>query len=166
MIIQTIDASRLASSFAPPPDAAGGDGNPKLEVYVIFTDERGTLAALEAAGKLAQNLEARINLIAAQVVPLAFPISRPPVSLSFTLRRLQDLACQGAQGDLETGIQLYLCRDKRQTVLKVLRPGALVVVGGKKTWWPSKAARIAKMLEQHGYRVIFAALQRRGECHA
>lgn len=163
MIIQTIEASRLASSFALPPDAADRDGNPKLEVNVIFTDERGTLAALEAAGKLAQNLEARINVIAAQVVPLAFPINSPPVSLSFILRRLQDLACQDAQGDLETAVQLYLCRDKQRTLLKVLRPGALVVIGGKKTWWPSRAARMAKMLEQHGYRVIFAALQRRGE---
>ena len=153
-----LNAQRQSGAgFATYPGISENGANGKLEVNVIFTTERDTLAALEAAGKLAQNLEARLNVIAAQVVPLAFPISSPPVSLSFTLRRLKDLACQGAQGDLETSIQLYLCRDKRQTLLKVLRPGALVVIGGKKPWWPSRAARMAKMLEQNGYRVIFAA---------
>src|SRR5437867_4307879 len=78
------------------PDIAPHAGPaPQLEVNVIFTNTKGTLAALGMAGRLACNLGARINLVRAQVVPLAFPLTRPPVSIAFTEQRLLELAYRG-----------------------------------------------------------------------
>jgi len=153
---QTIHRQLWKPGFAAPHEEAPRRKDRKLEVNVIFTTEVATLAALKTAGDLGADLDARINLIAAHAVPLAFPVNRPPVSVDFTLRRLKDLACRGAQGDLETSINLYLCRDRRQALLHALAPGALVVIGEKRPWWCSESTRIAKILARHGHRVIFA----------
>lgn len=128
----------------------------KLEVNVLFTDTRGTLAALQTAGTLARNLGASINIVVAQAVPYVLPLERPPVSVAFTEQELLELVSQGAQGPLETNVQLYLCRDKRQTLLQVLRPKSLVVVGGRTCWWPTWETRLAKALWSRGCHVILA----------
>jgi len=125
-------------------------------VNVIFTDSESTLAALEMAGSLASNLGARINLVAAQVVPLVFPLTRPPVAVDYTEQRLLDLAYRGAQGPLETSVQLYLCRDKRQALLRALKPKSLVVIGGKARWWPTKESKLAGVLRSNGHQVVVA----------
>ena len=136
--------------------AAEADPSTDLEVNVIFTDDEGTLTALKTAGALAHNLRARINLLVFQVVPLAFPLQRPPVSIPFTEQRLLDLASQGAQGPLDTTVHLYLCRDMRQVLLQVLRPKSLVVIGGRKSWWRTKESRLARRLRSEGHEVVFA----------
>ncbi len=130
--------------------------NSELEVNVIFTDSQGTLAALRMAGDLACSLGARINLLAPHVVPLAFPLARPPVSVPFTEQRLLDLACQGAQGPLETAVHLYLCRDKQQVLLQVLKPKSLVIIGGRKRWWRTQEQGLERMLRSKGHQVILA----------
>jgi hypothetical protein len=127
-----------------------------LEVDVIFTDGDGTLTALKTAGVLAHNLRARINLLAFQVVPFAFPLERPHVSIPLIEQHLLDLASQGVQGPLDTTAQLYLCRDKRQALGQVLRPKSVVVIGGRKRWWPTKEQRLAEQLRQEGHQVILA----------
>ena len=130
-----------------------------IEVNVIFTDSESTLAALKMAGSLACNLGARINLVAAQVVPLVFPLTRPPVAVDYTEQRLLDLAYRGAQGPLETSIQLHLCRDKRQALLRALKPKSLVVIGGKSRWWPTKERKLAEVLRSKGHEVVVANLK-------
>ena len=128
----------------------------KLEVNVVFTNRRGTLAALETAGKLAHNLGARINLVVAQAVPYSLSLDRPPVSIPFIEQRLLELAGQGAQGPLETKVQVYLCRASRQALLQVLKPKSLVILGGRARWWPTKEGRLARMLCSKGHQVVFA----------
>src|SRR5216683_192156 len=83
-------------------EARQADRGSELEINVIFTDSDGALAALKLAGNLAYNLGARIHLQVPQVVPLHFPLTRPPISIAFTQQRLLELAYQGAQGPLET----------------------------------------------------------------
>src|SRR5690349_4310698 len=100
-------------------------GNPggwgRMEVNVIFTDTAGTLAALEAAGHLAQNLRARIRLLAPIVVPFRVPLDKPCVPVGTLERELWNLAANGVQGPVETSAHLYLCRDKLETLGQVLR---------------------------------------------
>ena len=153
---QAIHQQRWKTGSTAPHVVTPGHSDRKLEVNVIFTTEAATLIALKSAADLGAGLDAQINIIAAQPVPLAFPVNRPPVSVDFTLRRLKDLASRGAQGDLEATVNLYLCRDRRQALLNVLAPGSLVVIGGKPRWWGSESKRIAKILTRHGHRVVFA----------
>ena len=132
------------------------DRGSELEINVIFTDNEGTLAALKLAGELSCNLDARITLRALQVVPLPFPLTRPPVSIPFTRQRLLELARRGAQRGLEPAVHLYLCRDQQQVLSRVLKPRCLVIIGGKQRWWPTRESKLARMLQSKGHHVILA----------
>jgi hypothetical protein len=156
MNIQIDEGRRLIASFAPGPEVADAGAAHRMEVNVIFTNEEGTLAALKTAHDLAFDLGARINLIAMQEVPWVLPLTCPPVPIHCTEQRLFNLVCQGVEGPTETNVQVCLCRDKREALVKALRPKSLVVIGGKMLSWFSETTRIAKMLERHGHRVVFA----------
>jgi len=56
---------------------------------------------------------------------------------------------------------LYLCRDRQETLLSVLKPHSLVVVGGRRRrwWWPTSEEGLAKMLLRAGHEVIFAGTE-------
>jgi hypothetical protein len=148
----------LGECSIPPGRAAETNSGNELEINVIFTDHLGTFGALKTAGGLAHQLQAHINLVVPGVVPYAFPLASPPVSIPFTERRLLDLARQGAQGSVVISVQVYLCRDRRLCLLAALKPQSLVVVGGRARWWPTKETKLARMLQFAGHHVIFAGL--------
>ena len=143
----------------PPSRAAETNPGNELEINVIFTDHQGTLSALRTAGALAHQLQGHINLLVPRVVPYAFPLASPPVSIQFTERRLLDLARQRAQGSVVVSVQLYLCRDPRLCLLEALEPRSLAVVGGRARWWPTKETKLARMLQFAGHHVVFASLE-------
>lgn len=129
----------------------------QLVIHVIYTSPRRTLDALNVAIRLATGLEATIHLLYAQQVPLAFPIDRPPVDVNFTKSLLLDLAHRAAQRGIEVQVQIYLCRDKFQAVLEVLRPHSLIVVGGKDHWWPRADQRMIRILAEKGHHIVLAS---------
>ena len=142
-----------------PSRAAENNPNHELEINVIFTDHQGTLSALRTAGALAHQLQAHIILLVPRVVPYALPLASPPVSIQFTERWLLDLAHRGGQGPMVISVQVYLCRDRRLSLLDALKPQSLVVVGGRAGWWPTKETKLARMLHFAGHQVIFAGLE-------
>jgi hypothetical protein len=127
-----------------------------LEVFVIFTDTPGTLTALQMAEGLAQKLEGHIRLLMPYEVPYALPLTRPPVPVEFLEGQVRDLA---GKTRLEVAAQIYLCRDKKPILECILRPHSLIVVGGKKRWWPTSAQKLAQSLQKDGHHVIFAELR-------
>jgi hypothetical protein len=129
----------------------------ELEVNVMFTDCEGTPAALKTAQVLAHDLRAHINLLVFQVVPMAFPLDLPPVAIPFTEHRLAEFARQAAQGSLDTDVRLYLCRDRQQALLRVLKPGSLLVIGETRRWWPGDDRKLARKLRSQGYQVVLAS---------
>jgi hypothetical protein len=133
------------------------DTSASLEVNVIFTNERRARVALKFAGRLAQNLNAHINLLVVKEVPLAFPLDRPPVPISFTMRRFFEFVNEGLQGPMETTVRLYYCRNRPQALVQALEPKSLVILGGRETWWPTLEGRLGTMLRAKGHQLIFAA---------
>ena len=135
----------------PAEDGAG----PDLKIAVVFTSVEPTLAALQEAGSLANSLGARITLIVPQVVPYPLPLESPPVLLQFNANRFRAIASRSA---VETSVQIYLCRDRLETLISVLSAGAIVVLAGRKRtspWWPTKDERLARRLRLAGYEVLF-----------
>jgi hypothetical protein len=130
------------------------EGSPRLEVSVIFTSVEATLAALRKAGALASELRAGINLIVPQVVPFPLPLTSPPVLLDFNERRFHVLA---GRTPVDTTVRIYLCRDGPDAVKAALQPKSLVVVGGRKCWWPTREKALVRRLRRAGHEVVFAA---------
>jgi len=125
----------------------------RLDIAVIFTSVEGTLGALKAAGSLAESLGARVTLLVPQVVPYPLPLTSPPIPLEFQEKRFQEIA---AQSPVEIQVQLYLCRNGMDTLKTVLKPHSLVVIGGRKRWWPTREKNMARELHGLGHEVVFS----------
>src|ERR1035437_8457145 len=141
-------------------ETAEGLGSGRHEVNVIFTDPQATAAALKTAGSLARDLGACIRVRAAIAVPYALPLDKTLVSAGFIEEILSDLVCRLELDVFEPSVHLYLCRDQVETLLQVLSPNSLVVIGGRKHWWPTAERRVAKALRSKGHRVVFIGLKR------
>jgi hypothetical protein len=126
-----------------------------LEVNVIFTDPEATAVALRFAQSFACELGARIRLRAAIAVPLRLPLDEPPVSVTFVRGNLRKLASQVTAEGFDPTLHLYVCRDRVQALSLALKPNSLVVIGGRKRWWPTAESQLAKALRSNGHRVIY-----------
>ena len=128
----------------------------KLNIEVVFTTIEGTLSALRNAADLAKRLSARITLVVPQVVPYPCPLESPPVLLDWTERRFHVLAEHYA---VETTVQIYLCRDRIDTLLAMLKPHSMVVIGGRRRWWPTFESKLQRKMSRAGHEVIFAEME-------
>ena len=138
---------------ASPPGTNESEG--KLEITVIFTSADATLAAIDRAAALLNGLNGRISVVAAQSVPYPLPLERPPVLLDLNQQRLIDIA---SKSPVETTVHLYLCRWRSETLASALKPGTVVVIGGRKRWWPTWEKSLARKLRRTGFTVIFLEL--------
>jgi hypothetical protein len=156
--------SRTANAGTPAPlvtwQAAGEQRPSRFEVNLIFTNQQATRCALETVESLARDLGAYIRLRATIVVPYSLPVDEPSVSIPFMERSLFDLISRLERDGFHATAHLYLCRDREKALLQVLEPNALVVVGGKKRWWPTDATRLARAIRSAGHRVVFVDSRR------
>lgn len=143
------------------PPAQPDLSDPKLDLKVIFTDLPKTAAALAAARTMAHGLGARITLMVAQVVPYPLPLAAPDVPVEFTERMLESIACEkdDAKNGASTTIEIYLCRDRNETLRRAVPPDSLVIVGARKwRWWPSwlpsREGQLTRLLRRDGRRVL------------
>ena len=132
--------------------ADGSDDDPLMRGPATFTSVDATLAALREAGALAHSLGARIQLVVPQLVPYPAPLESPPVLVEFSEKRFRVVA---AESLVETSVQIYLCRNRFDTLTSFLKRGSIVVLGGPKRWLPTKDERLAWRLRRAGYEVIF-----------
>jgi hypothetical protein len=125
-----------------------------LEVNVIFTDQASAAAALAFAQSLARDLGARIHLQFAVAVPFQLPLESPGVSVPFLQEQLRKVLADLEKEGFDPRAHLYLCRDRVRALQQALKPNSLVVIGGRKRWWPTAESRIARALRAKGHWVI------------
>jgi hypothetical protein len=142
----------LAPRTGHPTRPIGEEADQRLNIAVVFTSVESTLEALKEAGNLANSLGVRITLVVPQVVPYPLPLETPPVLVEFNEHRFRVIA---SESSVETGVQIYLCRDRLEMLLATLSPNSLVVIGGRKKWWPTTEKLMARRLRQAGHKVIF-----------
>jgi hypothetical protein len=124
----------------------------RLEVTVVFTHIPGTLWALKRATELARDLNGWIRLLVPQVVPYPLPLTSPPILVEFNERRFRNIA---SKQPIDTRVEIYLCRDVEVVLTSKLRPKSLVVMGARKSWWPTAEKALARRLRRAGHQVIF-----------
>jgi hypothetical protein len=145
----------LAPASGYPTQSTGDAADQTLNISVVFTSLESTLVALKEAGNLASSLGAHITLLVFQIVPYPLSVETPPVLLEFSEERFRVIA---NKSPVETSVQIYLCRDRFETLTSVLKPGALVVVGGRQRrwpWWATKDERLSRRLRRAGCEVLF-----------
>jgi hypothetical protein len=122
-------------------------------VYVVYTSTDDTLAALRIAGGFAKALNVPLILIHYRAVPYPLAVDHPtgvsPIHSAHFLERLHI-------EEIDVVSRVYLCRDDRRAIGTALNTPSLVVVGGgRRRWWPTKAERWRRALETAGHYVIF-----------
>ncbi len=124
-------------------------------VAVLYTTPEPTLVALRTAWRLTREHGAPVRLLVMLSVPYPLPLSSPPVMQEFTERQIRQLV---SKASVETKVELYLCRDRREVLRDFLKPGSLVVLGvNRRWWWGGPEQKLARWLQQNGHSVVFAA---------
>jgi hypothetical protein len=150
--METHQQEKLLLDSGHPPETPSDEGVArKLEVAVLFTSFEATLAAARRASKLIEGLDGRISLVDTLPVPYPLPVDRPPVSLAFAKRRLLTLV---EESGTEMTAHVFLCRFRFEALLLLLKQGALIVMGCRKTLWPIWEKRLARKLRRAGYQIL------------
>src|SRR5450631_3341773 len=123
----------------------------KLEIVVLHTEAEATVSALKMAAELASGL-APIRLLAIQVIPYPLSLDAPPVSVEFLEKRFSNMT---SEAGVDAFIDIRLARDAADVVESELGPHCVVVIGGRRQWWPTASMRLARRLERLGHQVVF-----------
>jgi hypothetical protein len=127
--------------------------SPHIEVSVVFTTWQDTMAALRMADRLSRSLEARIVLWHFQAITRHFTMSSPPISTQFLKHRLAAMIRKCCRMS-ESEIRICFCSNWEQCLRTAFAPEDVVIVGGRKRWWPSLEQRTATILKSRGCRVL------------
>jgi len=121
-------------------------------VYVVFTMIDETLAALRVAGPLAKALGVSLSLIHFRTVayPLSpeDPLGRSPAEMDGFVQRLRE------EG-VDVSVRVYVCRNERQAIPLGFKRHSLIVIAGRRSWWPTRAEQWRRRLEAAGHFVLF-----------
>jgi len=131
----------------------GGENRRRGQIIVVFTTHAETVAALKLASRLSANLGKRPQVLMLYDVPYTLPLEERALPEGFFENQLRTLKRDSPQ---EVSLRICLCRHPGQILRQVLPSDALIVIGGKKRWWPTRERRLASSLRKAGYEVVFA----------
>jgi hypothetical protein len=130
-------------------------------LYLLYTGIETTLTAAHVAAPFADALGVPLTVVHFRIVPYPLPVDAPtgvsPIQTDTFRRRLRN---DGA----DARIRVFLCRDDRRAMPHALLAHSLVVLGGHRGWWPTRAERCRRALEAAGCFVIFIDTAR-GRAH-
>jgi hypothetical protein len=61
-----------------------------------------------------------------------------------------------SEEDIETAIEVRLCRDSQETIREALAPESVVVMSRRRRWWQIREWMLAWRLRRDGHHVIYA----------
>lgn len=121
-------------------------------VYVVFTTVEDTLAAARVAAGFAGAMAVPLTVVHFRVVPhplaVDAPVGMSPVETDWFIARLK------AEG-VNVHVRVILCRDTPGLLAMAFKPHSLVILAGRRSWWPTRAERWRRCLENGGHLVVF-----------
>lgn len=145
---------RSLESSKPEP-GAGTAQSRSLSVNVVYTGPETTLTALRAAESFAADLNSTVHIRTMIAVPRQLAIEYGLVSSQFFRLLVCDLIERVGSDRFEYVLHIYVCRDRIETLLRVLRPSSLVVIGGRRRLWSTTESRLSKAAIAAGHSVAF-----------
>jgi len=145
-----MESSKVTTDLSPATNVSN------LQIVVPHRTPELTRAALKQAGRLAEDLNARVRLIDVHVVPYGVPLDEPTVNPRHLTRRLRHLA---QESDMGVSAEVVYARDWEQGLRRVLAPGSLILMAIKRSWWRTSEKRLAARLRKNGHQVIWVESQ-------
>jgi len=103
-----------------------------LDIVVLHTSDASTLRSLKTAASLAAELFGASASCRAAHCPVSSGAGNAAVPVSFTARKLQELA---SEAGVEVSVDIILCRDLMTTLSFILKPQSLIVMGEHRSRW-------------------------------
>jgi hypothetical protein len=121
-------------------------------VSIVYTTVEDTLKAARVAAELATTMRVPLRIVHFRTVPPQLPVNHPdglsPIETQSFIGRLRD------EG-IDARMRVYLCRDEMRTIGFAFRANSIVFIGGRRSWWPTRAERWRHALEGAGHFVVF-----------
>ena len=160
MVIVLVASEQIAEHFGKPSGSSCQDSDYQsqvrpLSVNVVYTGPDSTITALRAAELLVRSLGMTVHIRVMVAVPRQLAIELAFNSVDFLKRLLTDLIERNSSGHFEYVLHIYVCRDRVETLLKVLPPSSLLVIGGRRRLWPTAESRLSKAAISAGHSVAF-----------
>ena len=121
----------------------------RLDLVVPFTTPELTLAALNAANRLGEELDAGVRLVKIQVVPWPLDLMQSPVPAEFLKDQLERFASA-----LPMKREIRFAREFEPGLLGALNEHSVVILATRKRPWRTRTERLAAQLRRHGYNVV------------
>ena len=121
----------------------------RLDLVVPFTTPELTVAAIHAANRLGEGLNAGIRLVKIQVVPWPLDLKQSPVPVDFLKDQLQRFASA-----LPMKREIRFAREFEPGLRCALNEHSLVILATRKRPWRTRTERLAAELRRDGYNVV------------
>jgi hypothetical protein len=149
---QVLEHRRSSHESRPASSVVEDSPSRAADVYVVFTSVDETLAAVQVASRLAKALTTRLTVIHFQAVPYPLATDAPsdhsPAEMDAFVDALRGLG-------IGVRVRVYLCRDPRREIASAFKSHSLIVIGGHRSWWPTRSERWRRALEAAGHLVVF-----------
>jgi hypothetical protein len=121
-------------------------------ICVVATTVAATREAIATASALAQQLDGRVQVIAARAVPADWSLDQQSAPVKALAKEIKQLT-----NEVQVPIDILPCVCRRMTdVTQLLPDGAIVIIAGPShRWWPTREQRLAHDLNGFGHRVMF-----------
>jgi hypothetical protein len=130
-----------------------------LSVNVVYTGPVVTIRALRAGNVLAQDLSATVHIRAMIPVPRQLAIKFAFTSVQSLKGLLRSLIERAGSKGCEYVLHIYLCRNRMETLLSVLRSSSLLVIGDRRRLWPTAKTGLSKAAISTRHSVAFVDLK-------
>jgi hypothetical protein len=121
-------------------------------VNVVFTTAEETLAAVRVAAAIGKALAVPLTLIHFRAVPYSLSLDAPagvsPVEPDAFVERVR------SEG-IDVRVRVYLCRREERVLPMAFKRHSFIVIGGRRSWWPTASERLRRRLEAAGHFVVF-----------
>jgi hypothetical protein len=133
-------------------------------VSVVYTTVDDTLEAARVGAVLANALRVPLRVVHFRTVPRQVPVDAlggvSPVETDGFIQRLWQMG-------IHARIRVYLCRDEIGTLGFAFREHSIVMIGGRRSWLPTRAERWRHALEAAGHFVVFVdSCEHKEQSHA
>jgi hypothetical protein len=123
--------------------------NARLDLVIPFTTPELTMAAVQAANRLGEGLDAGIRLIKIQVVPWPLQLNQSPVPKEFLTAQLQRFG-----SPLPMKREIRFAREFEPGLRGALNEHSLVILATRKRPWRTRTEHLAAQLRRDGYNVV------------
>ena len=129
------------------------DGQPirTKDVYIVFTSSAATQQAVTVASHLADAMDASLNMIDFHCTPHPDQPGHAVDPSAEHKGLIERLRTDGER----VNARFYVCRSLEQAIPVAFSPHSLIVIGGTRSWLPTRTERLRRALEAAGHFVLF-----------